>query len=321
MGGSSSSSQKSAAPKVVNLNSSDALRPSTLEFSKQLLDFNLGSAACPLNTPVFDTVELTNNSRRKVKYRFEPVHPTTCKITFSPSSGTLDPGRSKKINVKLLLLSKVNLNFKITLRTVGGESLFLNLRVAGETGVFGADPSSLEQTNDNGYTVPTILVNMKKYILAKGGVQTEGIFRLAGEQTEIRRIKDQMNKKTYDFSTNDVNAITSLIKIWFRELPVPILNTLPQDSIMNFSTAADCVTAYDSLPEPQKTLLTWLLDFLAEIARNSSQNKMTSTNLAIVVAPNLYDISTPNPMEGLILSQKCAQFMNHVLNSRISGSS
>jgi len=306
--------------KVVNL-TSDAIRPAVLEFSKQLLDFNLSGTGCPLNTPVFDTVELRNNSRRKIKYKFEPVHPTTCKISFSPSSGTLDVGRSKVITVKLILLSKVNLNFKITLRTAGGESLFLNLRVAGEVGVFGADPMTLEQTVDGGYTVPTILVNMKKCILSKGGLQTEGVFRLAGEQTEIRRIKDAMNKKTYDFSTNDINAITSLLKIWFRELPVPILNTLPQDSIMNFATASDCVEAYDSLPEPQKTLLAWLLDFLADIARNSSVNKMSSQNIAIVVAPNLYDISTPNPMEGLILSQKCAQFLNHVLNSRISGSS
>jgi len=199
--------------------------------------------------------------------------------------------------------------------------LFLYLRVAGETGVFGIDPMTLEQTEDNGYRIPVILENMKKCLVAKGGIQSEGIFRLAGEQTEIRRIKDSMNKKTYDFSTNDLNAIASLIKIWFRELPVPILNSLPQDSIMNFSTAGDCVSAYDSLPEPQKTLLGWLLDFLAEVARNSEVNKMTSQNLAIVIAPNLYDINTPNPMEGLILSQKCAQFLNHVLNSRMSGSS
>jgi len=203
----------------------------------------------------------------------------------------------------------------------GGESLFINLKVAGESGVFGFDPLLLEQTEDEGYRVPIILANMKKYLVSNGGLSQEGIFRLAGEQTEIARIKAAMNKKTYDFVTNDINAIASLIKIWYRELPVPILNTLPQNAIMNFSSANDCVAAYESLPEPQKTLLNWLLNFLADIARNSPVNKMSSQNLAIVIAPNLYDISTPNPMEGLILSQKCAQFLNHVLNSRISGSS
>jgi hypothetical protein len=33
----------------------------------------------------------------------------------------------------------------------------------------------------------------------------------------------------------------------------------------------------------------------------------------------LYDISTPNPLEGLVLSQKCAVFVNHMLNAMISG--
>jgi len=97
------------------------------------------------------------------------------------------------------------------------------------------------------------------------------------------------------------------------------LNPIPQENIMNFSTSNDCVSAYATLPDPHKTLLSWLLDFLVQVAGNSEQNKMTSQNLAIVVAPNLYDISTPNPMEGLILSQKCAQFLNHVLNGRING--
>jgi len=320
MGGSNSAPKSPAVQKGVTIGSADTLRPNALEFSKQLLDFNLNNTSCPLNTPINDTVDVKNNSRRRVKFKFEPVHPTTCKITFNPSSGTVDPGKTKKIAVRLILLAKVNLNFKITLKTQGGESLFLNLRVSGENGAFGIDPNRLEQTDDNGYRVPLILVNMKKFILEKGGLTTEGIFRLAGEQTEIRRIKDAMNKKTYDFVTNDINAIASLIKIWYRELPVPILNTLPQDCIMNFSTASDCVQAYDTLPEPQKTLLSWLMDFLVQIQRNNAVNKMTSQNLAIVIAPNLYDISTPNPMEGLILSQKCAQFLNHVLNSRIGDS-
>jgi len=315
--GNSKSAQRQ---KRVTLSEADIMRPPSLEFSKQVLDFNLKDSSCPLSTPVFDEVELKNNGKKKVKFKFEPVHPSTCQLSFSPTSGTVDKGKFKKIKVKLVLVSKANLNFKITLRTQGGESLFLNLRVSGETGVFGADPMTLEQADDNGYHVPSVLVNMKKCIIAKGGVNTEGIFRLAGEQTEIKRIKEAMNKKSFDYVTNDINAIASLLKIWFRELPVPILNALPQDCIMNFSAASDCVIAYDTLPEPQKTLLCWLLDFLAQIAANAPLNKMSTQNLAIVVAPNLYDISTPNPMEGLILSQKCAQFLNHVLNSRMSGS-
>lgn len=102
----------------------------------------------------------------------------------------------------------------------------MNLRVAGETGVFGVDPSSLEMDEDGGnhitfshlisflgHKVPAILILMKKAVIEKKGIYTEGIFRLAGEQTEIRRIKEQMNKKIFDFSTSDVNAVATLMKV------------------------------------------------------------------------------------------------------------
>lgn len=65
-----------------------------------------------------------------------------------------------------------------------------------------------------GHKVPAILVLMKKTVIEKKGIYTEGIFRLAGEQTEIRRIKEQMNKKIFDFSTSDVNAVATLIKVF-----------------------------------------------------------------------------------------------------------
>lgn len=304
--------------KSVIITDADATKPPALTFSKQVLDFN-ADGGCPINIPVFDEVEITNTLAKKVKFKFDPVHPSSCELQFSPPSGTLDKKKSKKVRVKLVIKERVNLNFKVTLRITGGESLFINLRVAGEVGVFGVDPMTLDLVDDNGFRVPKVLADMKRIIIEKGGVNTEGIFRLAGEQTEIKRIKEMMNNKIFDNKTNDINAIASLVKIWFRELPTPILNALPQESIMSFHDAKDCVAAYQSLPEPNKTLLDWLLDFMTVIVANSAVNKMTAQNLAIVVAPNLYDINTPNPMEGLFLSQKCAAFLNHVLLATMRG--
>jgi len=229
-------------------------------------------------------------------------------------------GRSRTIRVTTTIKERKNLNFKITLRIDGAQSLFINMRVTSENGVFGVDPRELEQVEDGGRQVPVILANLRRLLVEKGGQRSEGIFRLAGEQNEIARLKDTLNQKKYDaVNTNDVNAIASLMKIWFRDLPTPILNVLPDTTILNFHDATDCIQAYNSLPEPQKTLTSWLLDFLVEVSSFSAQNKMTAQNIAIVIAPNLYDISTPNPMEGLILSQKCAQFLFQLLNSKIAG--
>jgi len=312
-------SKQEETQKTVIITGAEASKPPPITFSKQVLDFNVADDGCPLNVAVLDEVELTNNLNKKLKFKFDPVHPPSCQLTFFPATGVLDKKKSKKVKVKLVILERVNLNFKITVRIQGGESLFINLRVAGEAGVFGVDPMSLDLIEDNGFQVPKIIVDMKAIFMQKGGFNTEGIFRLAGEQTEIKRIKELMNKKAFDNQTNDINAIATLLKVWYRELPVPILNALPQESIMGFQDASDCVAAYQSLPEPNKTLLDWLLELMKGVVRNSSVNKMTAQNLAIVVAPNLYDINTPNPMEGLFLSQKCAAFLSHILQQTMSG--
>jgi len=297
----------------------DGNKGTVLAVSKQVLDFNMKDERAHPNIPVHDAIELRNVSNKKVKFKFDPVHPNTCQLKFIPANGSIDPNKTKKVKAVLVLLQRANLNFKVTLRIQGGDAVFLNLRVAGEVGVFGVDPLTLEMVDDNGLRVPSVLVSMKNYLVQNNGFVQEGIFRLAGEQTEIYRIKDLMNKKAA-YDTNDVNAIATLIKIWYRDLPLPVLNALPQESIVNCGEMADCVTAYNALPEPQKTLVGWLLDLLAMVAVNSPVNKMTSQNLAIVLAPNLYDINSTNPMEGLILSQKCAQFFMNVLNSHMGKS-
>jgi len=263
-----------------------------------------------------DQFEIRNASEQRIRFNFEPSFPKEFQLFFSPSAGTIDKGKSKIIKVKIIVNMKININHKVTLKVDGGVSIILTARIRCETGVFGVDPTSLEIAEDEGYKVPSILALMKRALIENDGLAQEGIFRLAGEQTEIKRLKEIMNKKEFETS-NDINTIASLIKIWFRELPTPILNALPAESIFYSSDINDCVNAFNTLPEPQKTLLDWLLHLLIMTATNSSVNKMSAQNLAIVVAPNLYDVSTSNPMEGLVMSQKCVQFLHNVLQWKI----
>jgi len=287
-----------------------------VEFSKNVVDFNLGEKPCPLKVPVNDQFEILNRTNAKVRFNFEHSFPKEFQLHFSPNAGTIDKGKSKLIKVKLIVNNKININHKVTLKIDEELSFFMTVRIRCETGVFGVDPASIEMEMDAGYQVPSILVLMKRSFIDYGGLKQEGIFRLAGEQTEIKRIKEIMNKKEFTES-NDINSIASLIKIWFRELPTPILNCVPPEAIFNSGDVAGCVKAFEELPDMQKTLLSWLMDLLINVSQYSKENKMTSQNLAIVVAPNLYDVSTSNPMEGLVLSQKCVQFLHNILNHRI----
>ena len=118
-----------------------------------------------------------------------------------------------------------------------------------------------------------------------------------------------------------------MLKIWFRELPSPVLNAIPKASIFNATDQDNCIQAYQGLPEMERTLLDWLIDLLMTVAAKSHINKMTIQNLgcliatvaflifvaAIVVAPNLYNPPGSDPIEGLVLSQKCVQFLHNIL--------
>jgi len=288
-----------------------------VEISKSILDFNLGEKPCPLKCAVTDQFTIVNMNKTKLKFHLEPLQPKEFQLSFSPSSGSIDKGKSKTVKVKLVVNQKINTNHKVVLKVEGGASHFITVKIRCETGVFGVDPLSLECVDDDGFRVPQILVLMKKSLIEGGGLQQEGIFRLAGEQTEIKRLKESMNKNEFTSST-DINTIASLIKIWYRELPTPILNSIPTEKIFYSTDVEECVQAVNMLPEPQKGLLHWLMNLLLQVSEYSDINKMTAQNLAIVVAPNLYDVSSSNPMEGLVMSQKCVQFLHNVLNHKVS---
>jgi len=208
-----------------------------------------------------------------------------------------------------------NINSKVTLK-VEGEAHFIRLRVRCDSGVFGCDPSSLEMIDDAGHRVPRILAQMKDCLVSNGGLESEGIFRLAGEASDIKRVKAEMNNNQFSGNYDD-NTVATLIKIWFRELPTPVLNVLPNECFSSTDTNL-FMEAYNNMAEPNKALVDWLVDLLIAVSEKQSVNKMTIQNLAIVLAPNLYEPTGTDPMEGLVLSQKCAQLLAHLLNSRHS---
>jgi hypothetical protein len=289
-----------------------------VQLSKEVIDFNLGEGACPLNETVRDVFTITNNTGKKLKFEFDPIPNPNCKITFEPASGTIGIKQKKnvkRISVRMVLLNAESLNFRVNLRINDGETLFLTIRTQSNQGVFGVDPSTLEMEEDLGFHVPRILVQMKNYMIEQNAWQQEGIFRLAGEAGDIKSLKQQINKtRNFDGSSNpDVNSVANLLKIWYRDLPTAILNEIPPAIIGNSGDANVCVEAYEQMKEPYKSLLGWLLAMIVEVAAYKDTNKMTEQNLAIVIAPNLYNPPGSDPMEGLVMSQKSVQFLHHLV--------
>eukprot|EP00727_Mastigamoeba_balamuthi_P008464 m51a1_g424 hypothetical protein (419) ;mRNA; f:24241-26339 len=292
-----------------------------VKIGKQVIDFNFEGAGAkgiiPLDTPIFDSLEIKNNNSYSVKFSFDPCFQREFQLTFSPANGTIKSGTAKIIRIKLNVHIKVNVNFRVNLNIEGVGSHFIIAKIRCETGVFGVDPDRLPcKPDEAGRPVPEVLHLLKSAFLERHGLEQEGVFRLAGDQNILKETKRAMNSGNMTMP-DDVNLVATLIKIWYRELPEPVLNALSGEKIFYSSEVQDCVDSVATLPEAKRALLDWLLDLLLLVAENRRVNKMTAQNLAIVVAPNLYEATTPDPMEGLVMSQKAVQFIHNVLIHKI----
>jgi len=262
-------------------------------------------------------LEISTCLEQRIKFRFAKVGMVGCVVTFSPHKGKLIPNKPNYIKIKIHPINPANTDIKIQVILEGKYSKFFDLKIRCDGGVFGCDPASLDMAQDDGYIVPKVLVDMKQALEAHGAHQSEGIFRLAGDVQDVRILKQAVNAGTFKTEdVQDVHAVASLMKIWFRELPAPLLNAISPHSIQD-SGVNNVLQECNGLPDPEKSLLFWLADLLCEYALHESVNKMSTQNLAIVVAPNLYNPVCANPLESMMLSQKSVAFFHSLVLSRL----
>ncbi|BFU21314.1 RhoGAP domain containing protein [Entamoeba histolytica HM-1:IMSS-B] len=289
-----------------------------LHVNKDTLLF--GDVVLEVNKKYKDEIIITNLQNFKINFKLEQIFEKDFQLKFTPEKGSLASKSKKKIKASLILRQKINKNFRVNLSAETQGQIFLNVRLRSESGVFGVDPESLEwfkhPTRD--LILPQIIITLDIAFREKGGFTSEGVFRLAGEQGMVKSLKERLNKSngiiTEDMMDATVDDISNLIKLWFRELPRPILNVLSCDQIFYSTEPAESYKAFESLNEKSRALLTWLFDLMIEVAKNRETNKMTIQNLAIVIAPNLYEPESTDPMEGLVMSQKAVQFVQNILN-------
>ncbi|RLN97122.1 hypothetical protein BBJ28_00010135 [Nothophytophthora sp. Chile5] len=150
---------------------------------------------------------------------------------------------------------------------------------------FGLPLETVPKRKVGGYEVrlPAVLEMMKDCLLAHGGARTEGVFRLAPDQREYAAVKVAINDGSFD-SCADVHIMASLIKAWFRELPVSLFDTLPEKRMSFVCGLVDpepdtVLQTLETLPALHQSVVLWLLDLLNEIVGHQQENKMTAKSL------------------------------------------
>ncbi|WWC92229.1 uncharacterized protein L201_007183 [Kwoniella dendrophila CBS 6074] len=139
--------------------------------------------------------------------------------------------------------------------------------------------------------VPVILPFLADGILALGGLQAEGIFRVPGDGDSVNELKSRMDRGHYQLKgIDDPHVASSLFKLWLRELEEPIIpNSLYNEALLASKSSEESIDFLLRLPIYNRRVLLFVISFTQLFMKDDviKQTKMTPGNLALVMAPNI----------------------------------
>ncbi|NWI12197.1 RHG17 protein, partial [Crypturellus soui] len=133
-------------------------------------------------------------------------------------------------------------------------------------------------------------------MLLETGMKEEGLFRIAAGASKLKKLKAALDcsASQLDEFYSDPHAVAGALKSYLRELPEPLMtyglyeewtqaaNIQDQDKKLQ-----ELWKICNRLPKHYHANFRYLIKFLAKLAQNSDVNKMTPSNVAIVLGPNL----------------------------------
>ncbi|XP_047410473.1 rho GTPase-activating protein 22 isoform X7 [Sciurus carolinensis] len=185
-------------------------------------------------------------------------------------------------------------------------------------GIFGQRlEDTVHHERKYGPRLAPLLVEQCVDFIRERGLTEEGLFRMPGQANLVRDLQDSFDcgeKPLFD-STTDVHTVASLLKLYLRELPEPVI---PFARYEDFLSCAQLLTKDEgegtlelakqvsNLPQANYNLLRYICKFLDEVQSHSNVNKMSVQNLATVFGPNILRPQIEDPvtiMEGTSLVQ------------------
>ncbi|XP_030255134.1 rho GTPase-activating protein 22 isoform X1 [Sparus aurata] len=185
-------------------------------------------------------------------------------------------------------------------------------------GIFGQRlEDTVQYEKKFGPRLAPLLVEQCVDFIRERGLDEEGLFRMPGQANLVKELQESFDcgdKPLFDSNT-DVHTVASLLKLYLRELPEPVI---PFSKYEDFLTCAQLLAKDEeegvqelgrqvsTLPLPNFNLLKYICKFLDEVQSHCNENKMGVQNLATVFGPNILRPKMEDPvtiMEGTSLVQ------------------
>ncbi|NXX74080.1 RHG24 protein, partial [Urocolius indicus] len=174
-----------------------------------------------------------------------------------------------------------------------------------------------------GNRLAPMLVEQCVDFIRQRGLKEEGLFRLPGQANLVKELQDAFDcgeKPSFDSNT-DVHTVASLLKLYLRELPEPVIPYAKYEDFLSCAKMLskkeemglkELVKQVKSLPAVNYNLLKYICRFLDEVQSYSGINKMSVQNLATVFGPNILRPKVEDPltiMEGTVVVQQLMSVM------------
>ncbi|KAJ4006704.1 Rho-type gtpase-activating protein [Fusarium irregulare] len=185
------------------------------------------------------------------------------------------------------------------------------------TVLFGSDLA--ERADHERRQIPSVVTRCIEEVELRG-MDQEGIYRKTGGNSQVNMIKDGFSKdENFDISDPDldITAVTSVLKQYFRKLPVPLLTfdvyerVLESNAIVDEEERSDHLRkTFASMPQRHRDCLEFLMFHLARVAQREPENLMSPKNLAVVFAPTIMrDTSLEREMTDMHAKNLAIQFV------------
>ncbi|XP_069763113.1 rho GTPase-activating protein 23-like isoform X3 [Narcine bancroftii] len=144
-----------------------------------------------------------------------------------------------------------------------------------------------------------LIVEICCNLVEEKGLEYTGIYRVPGNNAMVSSLQEQLNKGMTDLNTSDekwqdLNVISSLLKLFFRKLPQPLFTDDKYNDFIEANRLEDAAKRLQTfkkllwnLPEYYFETLKFLTGHLKTVADHSEKNKMEPRNLALVFGPTL----------------------------------
>uniref|UniRef100_A0A6G1SK11 Active breakpoint cluster region-related protein n=1 Tax=Aceria tosichella TaxID=561515 RepID=A0A6G1SK11_9ACAR len=148
-------------------------------------------------------------------------------------------------------------------------------------------------------TVP-MLIQLCVNEVERRGMREVGIYRMSGTSTDIQRLKKAFETNPYVaellLRDIDINSVTGFLKTYLREMPEGLfINKLYLKFVAAFNIPQNdslertkkMLELFHKIPLTNQHTIIYLVEHLVKVNKYESHNKMSLTNLATVLGPNI----------------------------------